>query len=219
MGKISNEVSKGLDAAIKEAQAKMTGNNPEDIENVSTQEVETLLNSGAEAQRKRKRRTKTEIETEDNSLFESLLDIKTQEKIGPMTYEQACERDLQNAVEKGLENPDFDFRNFYEKGQTVWFVQVFKTLGTKEMRKLYLRTIYPRLMVGSEEKAYCQCIGYDERNMIFLTQREAQSYYDSIEAESKKDSDKPNNRKRKYIDEGVEYTYDEEVMEENDDED
>ena len=215
MGKISNEVSKGLGDAIKEAQAKMTGNNPEDIENVSAQEVETLLNSGAEAQKKRKRRTKTEIETEDNSLFESLLDIKTQEKIGPMTYEQACERDLQKAVEKGLENPDFDFRNFYEKGQTVWFVQVFNTLGTKQIHKLYLRTIYPRLVIGSEEKAYCHCIGYKERDMIFLNQKDAQDYYNSLQISPKYEESKK--RKRKYMDEGVEYTYDEE--EEDNDED
>ena len=74
MGKISGKVSKGLGAAIAEAQAKLNGSTGENT-------VEALLNSGAEAQKKRKRRTKAEIEaakqaeseqTEDNSLFEAL---------------------------------------------------------------------------------------------------------------------------------------------------
>jgi hypothetical protein len=221
MGKISNKVSGGLGATIAEAKAKINGDaTPE------KNTVEELLNSGAEAQKKRKRRTKAEMEaarqtenTEDNSLFEALETKEQTSQLGPMTYEQTCEYDLQKAVEKGLENPDFDFRNYYEKGQTVWFVRILEALGVKRIHKLYLRTIYPRLIVGSEDKAYCQCIGYNERDAIFLTSRDAQAYFDSIEITPKYESEQPKKRKRKYMDEGVEYTYDEEEEDNNEQED
>lgn len=225
MGKIAGKVSKGLGAAIQEAQAKMTGgvvtniNDPEDIENVSTGEVEALLNSGAEAQKKRKRRTKAEIEAakqaeagEENSLFEA-LDIPEEdddrpewEKRRAVDHDEFCEWELQKAQLKGLPEPDFDFRNFYEKGSIIYFVRIMEALGEKEVKKLYLRTIYPRLMVGSEEKGCCQCIGYNERDKVFLTPRDADAYCKSIKITAKYASEEPKSgRKRsKSTDEGVE---------------
>lgn len=226
MGKISGKVSKGLGAAIKEAQAKMTGdvitniNDPEDIENVSMTEAEQLLNSGVTAQKKRKRRTKAEIEAakqaeaeEENSLFEA-LDIPKEEeednrpeweKRRAVDHDEFCQWELEKAKLKGVPEPEFDFRNYYEKGQIVYFVRIMEALGEKEVKKLTLRTIYPRMMVGSEEKACCQCIGYNDRDQIFLTPRDADAYYKSIKLTSKYASEEPKSKRksRKGIDEGV----------------
>ena len=204
MSKISKEVSKGLGSAIKEAQSKLA-DNLDMQDNV----VETLLNSGVETQKKRKRRTKAEIEAikqEENSLFE-VFEIKEEPK--PKTHEEFCELELKKAIEKGLSEPEFDFRDYYEKGEIGYFVRYSKELGEKEICKVYLRTIYPRTMVGSEEKGCCHCIGYKQKDQIFKTSKEAQTFYDSLNIVSKYGSDKTKSKRKRDKD------MDEEMEDEN----
>lgn len=182
MGKISNEVSKGLGAAIAEVQEKLGIASTSEDTSVSP---EDLLNSGVKA--KRKRRTKAEIEaarqeldSEGNSLFDSLAMSGKQEEARPKNHDEFCALEIKKAHEKGLPDPDFDFRNYYEKGQIAYYVRVQERLGEKEIIKVFLRTIYPRTLIGSEEKSCCHCIGYHERDRIFETPRDAQTYYDSL---------------------------------------
>lgn len=180
MGKLSKRVSKGLGAAIKEAKDKINGvDNTDDIENITEESAtEALLNSGAKAQKKRKKKD-AQITEEPNSLFEN-LEYPPEEEYRPQTFEEFCEWELQQAVEKGLPEPDFDFRNFYEKGQTVYFVRVLESYGTKEIINMKLRTIYPRMMVGATESG-CQCVGYKERDQVFFKHHEAETYSDSLQ--------------------------------------
>lgn len=202
MGKISSQVSKGLGAAIQEVKNKISDDTS----------PEELLNSGAEAQKKRHRRTKAEIqaekeakaiESQDNSLFES-LDIHEEsqeeevednrpewEKRSAKDNDEFCEWELEKAKLKGLENPDFDFRALYEKGQTIYFIHILRGgINTKELKKLKIRTIYPRMMVCNEEKACCQCIGYSERDLIFDTPRDADVVYKTINLADEKELEK-----------------------------
>ena len=201
MGKISSQVSKGLGAAIQEVKNKIN----DDIS------PEKLLNSGAETQKKRHRRTKAEIqaekeakaaESQDNSLFEA-LDIheesneKTEdnrpewEKRSAKDNDEFCEWELEKAKLKGLENPDFDFRTLYEKGQTIYFIHILRGgINTKELKKVKIRTIYPRMMICNEEKACCQCIGYSERDLIFDTPRDADVVYKTINLADEKELEK-----------------------------
>ncbi len=185
MGKLSKRVSRGLGSAIKEAKDKINGvetniNDPEDIENITEQsDAEALLNSGVNAQKKRKKKTKAETKVDDsNSLFEALE--YPQEDTEPRSFEEFCERELQQAKEKGYPEPDFDFRNFYEKGNTVYYVRVLESYGTKEIINMKLRTIYPRMMVGATESG-CQCVGYKERDQVFFKHHEAEAYSDSLQ--------------------------------------
>ena len=199
MGKISSQVSKGLGTAIQEVKNKIN-------DDISPKE---LLNSGAETQKKRHRRTKAEIqaekeakaaESQDNSLFEA-LDIHEEsqkednrpewEKRSAKDNDEFCEWELEKAKLKGLENPEFDFRNFYEKGQTIYFIHILRGgINTKELKKLKIRTIYPRMMVCNEEKACCQCIGYNERDLIFDTPRDADVVYKTINLADEKELEK-----------------------------
>lgn len=203
MGKISSQVSKGLGAAIQEVKNKISDNTS----------PEELLNSGAEVQKKRHRRTKAEIqaekeakatESQDNSLFEA-LDIHEEsqeeeevednrpewEKRRAKDFDEFCEWELEKAKLKGLENPDFDFRALYEKGQTIYFIHILRGgINTKELKKLKIRTIYPRMMVCNEEKACCQCIGYSERDLIFDTPRDADVVYKTINLADEKELEK-----------------------------
>lgn len=195
MGKISSQVSKGLGAAIQEVKNKISDDTS----------PEELLNSGAETQKKRHRRTKAEIqvekeakaiESQDNSLFEA-FDIHEEfqeeeiednrlewEKRRAKDFDEFCEWELQKAKINNLEDPDFDFRNFYEKGQTVYYIRILNgNINTKELKKLKVRTIYPRSIVCNEEKTCCQCIGYAQRDLIFTNYVDANTAYDTINME------------------------------------
>jgi hypothetical protein len=178
MAKISKEVSQGLGAAIAEAQAKLEGTTAEIEGFPGENTIEALLNSGVETQKKRKRRTKAEMEAEKQAESE---DPFNSNEPRPKNHEEFCEWELQKAVEKGLENPDFDFRNYYEQGETVYYVNYSERLGEKEVVKVYLRTIYPRMMVGSEEKSSCHCIGYGQRDNVFKDSRTANDFCNSLD--------------------------------------
>ena len=215
MGKISSQVSKGLGTAIQKVKNKIN-------DDISPKE---LLNSGAETQKKRHRRTKAEIqaekeakaaESQNNSLFEA-LDVHEEfqeeevednrpewEKRSAKDNDEFCEWELEKAKLKGLENPEFDFRNFYEKGQTIYFIHILRGgINTKELKKLKIRTIYPRMMVCNEEKACCQCIGYNERDLIFDTPRDADVVYKTINLADEKELEKAKSgrKSKKGIDE------------------
>lgn len=159
MGKLSTKISKNLNTVVEE----INNSNPEE-----------LLNSGVKAKNKR-----TKINNEENSLFES-LNVSND---SPKTYEEVCENDLNLAKEKQLPEPDFDYRNFYEKGDIIYYVQYHSTLNEKTIHKLYIRTIYPRMIVGTAEKGYCHCINYNERNNLFKSLIDANNFSNSIELE------------------------------------
>lgn len=211
MGKISSQVSKGLGEAIAEAQTKINGDNS----------TEALLNSGVIAHKKRHRRTKTEIEAaraaeanqneENNSLFEEIIPKKEEEDNRPewekrsaKDHEEFCEWELEKAKLKGLKEPDFDFRNFYENGQVVYYILILKGgIQTKELKKLKIRTIYPRIMVCNEEKACCQCIGYENKDLIFETLHDAEAMFKTINLKDEKELEKAQKKKSyKSTDEG-----------------
>lgn len=177
---MSSKVSGGLGKAIKEAQAKMNGETvTEPVVTIDEPvDIGQLLDSGVEAHQKRKGKGKK------SKAKEEPIQPDFEEESRPKTHEEFCERELEKARERNLPEPDFDFRNFYEKGQIVFFVRVLSKLGIKEVKKLYLRSIYPRMMVGSEDKAGCHCIGYNERDQVFLTPRDADAYFKTVEVSS-----------------------------------
>lgn len=208
MGKISGKVSKGLGAAIQEAQEKMNTSDKS--------EVKELLNSGVEAHKKRKRKTKAASEeTVENSLFDAIMPAEekkpvVKEEYHMRTHEEVCEDDIKKAHDRGYPEPDFDFRNYYEKGQIIYFIHILGGgINTKELKKLKIRTIYPRMMVCDEEKACCQCIGYSQKEYIFNTPKEAEPVYKSIKlaAEEAPKSPKSGRKSADNTDEGIEGEY------------
>lgn len=97
------------------------------------------------------------------------------------TVEEICERDLIDAKEKNLPEPDFDFRNEYVKGMKIYYVQVFNGfIKSKDIFPLTIRTVYPRFIVGVLDKGYCVCMGYNERNNIFLKMSDAKYYFENL---------------------------------------
>ena len=106
-------------------------------------------------------------------------------KPNTMTNEEVAELELQIAQEKNLEDPDFDFRNLYRSGDTIYYVWINNLTGDKQLLKLTVRTVYARSMVAWEEKGCAHMIGYTTRDWIFWDKREAEAYYKSTKVEAK----------------------------------
>lgn len=77
---------------------------------------------------------------------------------------------------KDIKDPDFNFGDEYAIGQTVFLVKCFPTLSKYEVLRLKLRSIYNRLMVGTVESGYCECIGYDMKDSVFMNELAANEY-------------------------------------------
>lgn len=195
MAKLSDKID--LSGALKQAGIAVG------FEPAQEDPVESLLESGVKAHKGRKKKEKESQPSpeakaaEENSLFAELIpkepDGKQEEK-WPKTYEETCEYDLRRAHERGYPDPDFDFRRMYAKGQRMWFVRILAPLGEKEIIEVILGTIYPRTIVAVQPKAFCHCIGYNMRDQLFNTPREAQDYYDSVQVSSRYKTERPMKR-------------------------
>lgn len=89
--------------------------------------------------------------------------------------------------EKPEKFPGFDFNNYYEKGQKIFYIRIHKNLGIKDFMELKIRTIYPKMMVACEEKRATVCIGADTKDLIFTDRKSATQAYDNIETNTFKD--------------------------------
>ena len=106
-----------------------------------------------------------------------------------LSHDDFCKWELYHAHLMSLEDPDFDFRNFYLKGDYVYLVRHYETINSKTMDRLYLRTIYPRMMVGVSDNSFCECIGMNELNNIFTDYTDAKKFYDTVDGISEEEYD------------------------------
>ena len=124
-------------------------------------------------------------------------------------HEEFCQWEIEKAHYLSKENPDFDYRRFYQDGDFVYLVRHYPKLQIKELIYMRLRTIYARSMVGTVEKQYCQCVEYCDRDNVFYGKQEALDYFNSIKAKvadeyNEDTGKKKRKRKKKDIEEDVE---------------
>jgi hypothetical protein len=62
---------------------------------------------------------------------------------------------------------------------------------------LKIRKIYPRMLIGTFNNQWSQCIGISERDNIFLNQIDADNYFKSINAENIDEYEESGKKKRK----------------------
>lgn len=145
--------------------------------------------------KKRKRRTKAEmaearrleeakkLETETEPLDEPEPKRKKKKKesaywdnLPPMkTSEQVSDEMIQKAIDNNYDDPYFDFRIDYEKGQKIWYVDYNKICNTVELMELVLNTVYSRVMIGYVDNGEARDIPYAQRDLVFLTPRDAET--------------------------------------------
>lgn len=143
-------------------------------------------------------------DSEENTLFKELIPDENApewERRSAVNHDEYCDWEIEKAKLKGLPDPEFDFRNFYQKGDPVYLIRHFKLLKEKEMCKVIIRSVYPRWMVATLDGGYCKCIGYEERNMVFVNKQDAKDMFDSINAkiDDEYDLDTGKKKRKKHV--------------------
>lgn len=97
-----------------------------------------------------------------------------------MTVEEVSERQIQKAKERGEENWESDFRNDYEYGQRIYYVEINPLCHTKEILELYVGTVYAKTMITWVEKGEAHPISMEDADKIFREEKEAKKYYSKV---------------------------------------
>ena len=113
------------------------------------------------------------------------------------SFDEFCQYEIEKAHLNNRQEPDFDYRLFYSPGEKVYLVRYYDNMQTKEMIYTTLRTVYPRAMVGVVNKYGCQCIGYSDRDNIFLNKQDADTYFTSINARIEDEIEETGKKKRR----------------------
>jgi len=113
------------------------------------------------------------------------VDIESDEPMMPSQTNDVAMAEKNRALDLGLNDPDFDFRQLYAQREKIYYVYVNDLDGTKEVQELILRTIYARSMIAYEEGGMCRCIGYKEKDMVFTRKAEAEEVCNNIKVVAK----------------------------------
>ena len=155
---------------------------------IDVDSLRTKLNSEEETSEKPKQkrgRKKKEPQPEEKPLEDP---FEQAERIINESSELEKESNNEPPKEKKKERyPGFDFNNFYEEGQKIFYIRVLERLGIKDLLELKIRTVYPDMIVACEKKGFARCIGPETQDMIFLDRHSAEKAYDNITIKTFKD--------------------------------
>lgn len=124
-------------------------------------ETETVCSDGGEKVALKATRKKEKTESKSVSIETDAESVKNTEETVKETEEEVPE--------------NFDFRNLYEKGDLIYLVR----LGT--VRKLKIRSIYEKNMIGCYETGECCCVTAKEHQQIFHNNIDAKIYQEQEE--------------------------------------
>lgn len=99
---------------------------------------------------------------------------------GGKTIEQVSTQAIQKAQERGDTNWEQDFRNDYEQGQKIYYVEINELCHTKELLELYVGTVYSKVMICWVDRGESHSIGMDDADKIFREEKEARKYYSKV---------------------------------------
>ena len=105
-------------------------------------------------------------------------------KSSSMSAMQVSDRAIQRAKERGDENWEQDFRNDYESGQKIYYVEINELCHTKELLELYVGTVYSKIMVCWVDKGESHSIGIEDADKIFREEKDARKYYSKVRVKS-----------------------------------
>ena len=101
-------------------------------------------------------------------------------KSGSMSAEQVSDKAIQKAKERGDENWEQDFRNDYESGQKLYYVEINELCRTKELLELYVGTVYSKVMIAWVDRGEAHTIGIEDADKIFRDEKSAKKYYSKV---------------------------------------
>lgn len=96
------------------------------------------------------------------------------------TIEQVSTQAIEKAKERGDANWEQDFRNDYEQGQKIYYVEINELCHTKELLELYVGTVYSKVMICWIDRGESHSIGIVDADKIFKDEKEAKKYYAKV---------------------------------------
>lgn len=99
---------------------------------------------------------------------------------GGKTVEQISTQAIEKAKERGDANWEQDFRNDYEQGQKIYYVEINELCHTKELLELYVGTVYSKVMVCWVDRGESHSISIVDADKIFKDEKEAKKYYTKV---------------------------------------
>lgn len=99
---------------------------------------------------------------------------------GSLSADKISEKAILKAKEQGKENWEQDFRNDYEKGQKIYYVEINDLCHTKELLELYIGTVYSKVIIAWVDRGESHTIGMDDADKIFRDEKEARKYYQKV---------------------------------------
>lgn len=75
-----------------------------------------------------------------------------------------------------MNNPYFNFGEYYVKGDTLHYVYINELMNKKEIMTLTVRTIYSKVLIAQDENGQCYTISSEDKDRIFSSKEEAQIY-------------------------------------------
>lgn len=75
-----------------------------------------------------------------------------------------------------MNDPYFNFRECYVKGDTLYYTYINELMNKREILKLNIRTIYPKVLIAQDENGQCYTISSEDKDRIFSSKEEAQIY-------------------------------------------
>jgi hypothetical protein len=99
---------------------------------------------------------------------------------GGKSVDEISTRAIQKAQERGDTNWEQDFRNDYEQGQKIYYVEINELCHTKELLELYVGTVYSKVMICWIDRGESHPIGIKDADKIFREEKEARKYYSKV---------------------------------------
>jgi hypothetical protein len=157
-------------------------------------EMEEARRLEAEQKEKPKRKRRTKAEMEEARKAEKKKKSKkpkiswwdVENNCHFYTTEEICDIKLKEALDKGLEEPYFDYRLDYEAGNRIWFININALTKQAHIDELTIGTVYPRMIMGRLEKGETVTIPYEEREFIFSTPKDAEKKFKELKKKGKK---------------------------------
>ena len=97
-----------------------------------------------------------------------------------VTVEDLSDRAIRLAKERGEANWEQDFRNDYERGQKIYYVEINELCHTKELLELYVGTVYSKIIIAWVDRGEAHTIGIEDADKIFKDEKEAKKYYSKV---------------------------------------
>lgn len=144
--------------------------------------------SEEEKTEKPKRGKRRKLQLLEDSAKEEILEDPFKQAEQLMKENNNSEKTKEDKKEEKPEQyPGFDFNDYYEKGQKIFYIRLIEKLGIKEFLELKIRTIYPKMIIACEEKRHTHCIGPYAKDLIFTDRNVGIEVYNSIDIKAYND--------------------------------